>query len=56
MGQRTISLFVLLVLSHGFEACGTSEDFVAEATLVVGLIGLRPVLPVDILVGLRGVV
>ena len=43
---------MLLVLPHGFEACGTSEDFVAEATLVVGLIGLRPILPVDVLVGI----
>lgn len=53
VGQRTVGLLVLLVLSHGFEAGGTSEDFVGEATLVVGL---RAILSVDILMGLRGVV
>lgn len=49
MGQRTISLLVLLVLSHGFEARSTSDDFVREAGLVVGL---RPILSVDVLVSL----
>ena len=53
MGQDTIGFFVLLVFPHGFEACGTSEDFMTNAALVIWL---RSILSVDILVGLRGVV
>ncbi len=56
MGGGTVGFFVLLVLSHGFEACGTGEKFVGEVALVVGLIRLRAILAVDVLVGLRGVV
>lgn len=55
-GQPTISFLVLLVLPHGFEACGTGEDFVTKGALVVGLVGLGPILSVDVLVGLLGVV
>ena len=53
MRQPTVSFFVLLVLSHGFEACGTSKGFMSEAALVIGL---RAILSVDVLMGLRGVV
>ena len=49
VGQPTVSFLVLLILSHGFEACSTSEEFVAEAGLVVRL---RTVLSIDVLVGL----
>ena len=49
MGQRTICFLVLLVLSHGFEACGTGKEFVGEAGLIVRL---RAVLSVNILVSL----
>ena len=52
----TVGLFVLLILSHGFEAGGSGEEFVREVPLVVGLVGLRAVLAVDVIVGLRGVV
>lgn len=48
MGRRTISLFVLLVLPHSFEANGTGSQFVGEVALVVGL----TVISVDLLVGL----
>ena len=53
MGQSTVSFLMLLVFSHSFEACGTSEDLVGDATLIVRL---RAVLPVDILVSLGGVI
>ena len=49
VGQATVSFLVLLILSHGFEACGTSEDFMSEAALIVRL---RTVLSIDVLVGL----
>ena len=49
VGQPTVGFLVLLILSHGFEACSTSEEFVTEAGLVVRL---RTVLSIDILVGL----
>ena len=49
VGQPTVGFLVLLILSHGFEACSTSEEFVAEAGLVVRL---RTVLSIDVLVGL----
>ena len=47
--QPTVSFLMLLILSHGFEACGASEEFVSEAGLVVRL---RTVLAIDFLVGL----
>ena len=53
MGHPTVSLLVLLVLPHSFEACGTGKSFVGEGTLVVWL---WTVLSVYILVGLGGVV
>ena len=53
VGQSTVSFLMLLVFLHSFESCGTSEDLVGEATLIVRL---GPVLSVDILVSLRGVV
>ena len=49
MGQPTVGFLVLLILSHGFEACSTSEEFVAKAGLVVRL---RTILSIDVLVGL----
>ena len=49
VGQATICFFVLLVLPHGFEACGTGKNLVGEATLVIGL---RAILSVDVLVSL----
>ena len=48
-GQSTVCFLVLLILSHGFEACGTSKEFVAKAGLVVRL---GTVLAIDVLVGL----
>ena len=55
-GERTVGLFVLLILSHGFEAGGTGKEFVGEVSLVIGFIGLRAILSVDVIVCLRGVV
>lgn len=49
----TIGFLVLLVLPHSFHTCGTGKHFVGEAALVIGL---RPILSVDVLVGLRSVV
>ena len=49
VGQGTVSFLVLLILSHGFEACSASEEFVGEAGLVVRL---RTVLSIDVFVGL----
>ena len=54
--ERTVGLFVLLILSHGFEAGGTGKEFVGEVSLVVGVIGLRAILSVDVTVCLRCVV
>lgn len=53
VGPQTIGFLVLLVLPHSFHTCGTGKHFVGEAALVIGL---RPILSVDVLVGLRSVV
>lgn len=53
VGQRTVSLLMLLVLSHGFEACGTGKQLVREAGLVIRL---GAILSVDVLVSLGSVV
>ena len=53
MKQRTVSLFVLLVLSHSFKTCGTGKGFVGEGSLVVRL---WAVLSIHILVGIGSVV
>ncbi len=46
---------MLLVLPHGHEAGAGGEDFVPEAALVVGLLGVA-IIVVDLLLGLLGVI
>lgn len=46
---------MLLVLPHGHEAGTGGEDFVAEATLVVGLLNISTII-IALLLGLLGVV
>lgn len=53
--RQTILFFMLLVLPHGHETGAGGEDFVPEATLVVGLLGIAVVV-VDLLLRLLGVV
>lgn len=53
--RQTVSFLVLLVLPHSHEAGAGGEGFVAQAALVVGLLGV-PLVIVDLFLGLLGVV
>lgn len=54
-GLRTVGFLVLLVLPHGHESGSSGEDFVAETSLVIGLLGISLVI-VALLLGLLGIV